>query len=223
MTTTAKIMSYNDGELVLMPQSLINRELLQRQVGEVEIRLNDGRAISSVQRRKTFALIRDISDWYCDTIDYMRSLLMEMYADYAEIEPFSLSDVDMTTARLFIDYLVGLCLQHGVPTRKPLYNMTDDIGSYLYMCLEHKKCAVCGRAAEVHHVDRIGMGNNRDEICHVGMLAVALCREHHEKAHINEAALFEDNHIYGIKLDGYLVNKLGLGVATGGSSDEGRG
>ena len=66
----------------------------------------------------------------------------------------------------------------------------------------------------MHHVDRIGMGRDRKTIVHVGMRAIALCREHHIMAHNNEATLFEKYHIYGIKLDEYLCKKLKLGVAS---------
>jgi len=98
--------------------------------------------------------------------------------------------------------------------RKALYEMTDDIGRYLYMCLEHRHCAVCGKDAVVHHVDCVGMGNNRDDICHVGMHAIALCAVHHDAAHHDEIGLFKAHHVYGIKLDEYLVRILKLGVIT---------
>ena len=47
----------------------------------------------------------------------------------------------------------------------------------------NKRCAVCGRKAELHHVDHVGMGRNRKEICHIGMRALPLCREHHTEIH----------------------------------------
>lgn len=47
---------------------------------------------------------------------------------------------------------------------------------------ERKKCAVCGRKADLHHIDRVGMGRDRDDICHEGLEALPLCREHHQEA-----------------------------------------
>lgn len=87
---------------------------------------------------------------------------------------------------------------------------TDDIGKYLYLCLENRRCAICNQPAEVHHVDRVGMGRDREAIVHVGLNAIALCRRHHEEAHRREKALFADYHIYGIKLDRHLCKVLNL-------------
>ena len=42
---------------------------------------------------------------------------------------------------------------------------------------------MCGRLAELHHVDRVGMGRDRTDICHEGMEALPLCRTHHAQAH----------------------------------------
>lgn len=125
-------------------------------------------------------------------------------------EWFSLSDCDMTTAREFITYLISFCFHWGVPTKDSLLTQTDDIGKYLYLCLENRRCAICNRPAEVHHVDRIGMGMDREKVVHVGLNAIALCRAHHEEAHHRENALFADYHIYGIKLDKHLCKILNL-------------
>jgi hypothetical protein len=69
-------------------------------------------------------------------------------------------------------------------------------------------CAICNKKAEVHHVDVVGMGANRNKIVHLGMRAIALCRKHHNEAHTRGQAFFDDYHVYGIKLDQYLCDKL---------------
>ena len=38
---------------------------------------------------------------------------------------------------------------------------TDDIDTYLIQCIRYRRCCICGRPADIHHVDAIGMGNNR--------------------------------------------------------------
>jgi hypothetical protein len=45
------------------------------------------------------------------------------------------------------------------------------------------RCAVCGKKNELHHVNAVGMGRNRKEICHIGMMVLPLCREHHCEIH----------------------------------------
>ena len=213
MTTLSKIIEYDGTMLVLEPTTLIDRELLQKQVGYVEVRLKDGREISAEQRNKIFAIIRDISLWCGHCPEDLRQYMTWDFICQNECEWFSLSDVDMTTARLFITYLIEFCLIWGVPTKKPLMSHAEDVGRYLYHCLEHQKCCICGDRSEVHHVDRIGMGRNRNEICHVGMLVMALCRKHHDEAHL-DPGFEQKHHVFGIKLDEFLVKKLKLGRGT---------
>ena len=210
MILTAKITGYDGRQLTIEPELPIDRELMQKQVSTVELRLNDGRHISDAQRKKIFAIIGDIAAWNGDVQEVLRRDLTWEFVREQWIEWFSLSDVDMTTAKEFINFLIDFCFRMNVPTRDTLLNRTDDIGKYLYLCLEHRKCAICNDPAEVHHVDRIGMGRDREQIVHEGLKAVALCRRHHDMAHTDEKRLFDRYHIYGIKLDRYLCERLRL-------------
>ena len=210
MIITGRIVRYDGVKLTIVPDEEVSREMLQKQTGAVEIRLDDGRHISADQRKKIFATIRDISLWSGNDPEYLRTFLTWDFLSRQGGEWFSLSDVDMTTARQYLTYLIEFCFTHSVPTRDTLLGRTDDIDKYLYLCLEHRKCAVCNAAADVHHVTRVGMGRDRKTLIHSGMQAVALCREHHTMAHTDERTLFEKHHIYGIKLDDYLCRKLGL-------------
>lgn len=208
--TTAKIVGYDGEILQLKPLGYIDRELLQKQVDIIEIRLVDGREISAEQRRKIFATVRDIAAWSGHEPEYIRQFTEFDFRLQNGLEPFSLSDCDKSTAREFISYLVEFCFNHGVPTRDTLLNRTDDIGKYLYYCLEHRRCAVCNEKADIHHVTAVGMGRDREQIIHAGMEAIALCRKHHQEAHIKGQAFFNEYHIYGIKLDKYLCDILNL-------------
>ena len=211
ITTTAKIIQTDGKYLTIEPSDDIFRDVDRQEIACIELRLDDGRTISAEQRRKIFALIRDISLWSGHEPEELRALMTWNFRLKANIDDFSLSDVDMTTAKNFITYLINFCFAYDVPTKDTLLNLTDDIGKYLYMCLEHRKCAVCNKRAEVHHVDRIGMGRNREHMVHVGLRAVALCRDHHEEVHAtSESEFFDYYHIQGIKLDKYLCKKLSL-------------
>ena len=215
MITSAKITEYDGQKLVVIPSEALEREILRKRIRECEIRLWDGRSISPEQRRKTYAIIRDISQWSGHEPEELKAYFKFNFCSIDGREDFSLSDVDMTTAKEFITYLIEFCFYNNVPTMDSMLDRTDEIGKYLYLCLEYRKCAICNKHAEVHHVDKIGMGSNREEIVHVGLEAVALCREHHQMAHNDEKSLFESNHIYGIKLDEYLCEKLNLNYYAG--------
>nr|WP_325191341.1 putative HNHc nuclease [uncultured Selenomonas sp.] len=152
----------------------------------VGVELVDERHISADQRKKAYVLISYIAAWWGYTpLEAMKEMLKLMFVGEAETlrRSFSLSDCDMTTARLFITYLIDFCLLHGVDVGEPLYQLSEDIPRYVWACLMNKRCAVCGRKAELHHVDAVGMGRNRKEICHIGMRALPLCREHHTEIH----------------------------------------
>ena len=88
----------------------------------------------------------------------------------------------------------------------------DDVADYVYSCLINKRCCICGRAADLHHVERVGMGRSRTEICHEGMEVLPLCREHHTEAHtIPDDAFFERYHLdKGVQLDKTLCRLYGL-------------
>ncbi len=214
MIVTGKILQYDGENLLLSLSSSIERELIKKHIGSVELRLNDGRTISADQRKKIFAIIRDISLMSGHEPEYLKQLMKWDFCSESGYDWFSLSDVDMTTASEFITYLIAFCFNYNVPTRDTLLNRTDDISKYLYLCLEHRKCAICNKKAEVHHVDRIGMGADREKIVHVGLEAIALCHEHHMEAHLREKELFKEFFIYGIKLDEYLCKCLSLNTKS---------
>ena len=78
-----------------------------------------------------------------------------------------------------------------------------DIGKYLYFCIKHKKCCVCGKDGEIHHVDAIGMGNDRRYIDDSGYRKMCLCRTHHTIAHQRGMEAFTAMYkVYGIVVDG---------------------
>lgn len=71
MITSANIVAYDGYNLIVRPRDRIGRELSQKQVNEVEIRIVDGREISAEQRRKIYAVIRDIAFWCGDNPEWI--------------------------------------------------------------------------------------------------------------------------------------------------------
>lgn len=187
---------------------------LQRQgIHEAEIRLVDGRQISPEQRKKVYALLRNLSDYTGYPEGPMKEEMKYAFLEKTGDEYFSLSDTDMTTARHFIDFLVEFCLYWSVPCRDSLLSMAEDIRRYLYLCLYHRKCCICGVEAVIQHCDRIGMGGNRNTMSHIGYEAMALCQTHHDQAHqLGQTQFDESYHVFGIPLDKILVRRLKLGI-----------
>jgi hypothetical protein len=175
--------------------------------------MDDGRRISAEQRGKIYAMVNEIADWMGDypesvkrffKMDFVLNRLQSM-----ERKMFSLSNVDMTTAREFIEFLIEFIISHDVPCREPLWKLQDDSGKYVYSCLMNKKCCICGQAAQLHHVDRIGMGNDRTKVEHVGREALPLCAEHHAEIHnAPEEVFYSKYHLRPVKIDKDIAARL---------------
>lgn len=177
------------------------------------VKYDDGRHISADQRKKAYSILGDIADFTGNPPEWEKELQKYFYIERYGAEYFSLSNCSMSVARDFISYLIDFCFENDIGTRDTsLLDKTDDISRYLYSCLANRKCAVCNKKAEIHHCEgsRIGMGFNRRRIDNVGRSAIPLCRKCHSIAHNDEAGFFEKYHIYGIKLDKYLCDKLKL-------------
>lgn len=188
---------------------------LKRGYEDVEITLLDARPLSDKQRRMCYALLREIADWQGQDIETTKT---ERKLDFTinELERngdrlLSFANAPMSVVAAFQEYLVQFVLVHDIPTKLPLYEYVSDIGHYIHHCLINKKCAVCGKYADLHHIDRVGMGNDREEIIHEGMEAISLCRAHHTEAHNDEREFMELHHFDGgVVLDKTLCKIYGL-------------
>ena len=146
----------DDGEVVItatLPN--IDRALL-RQYKKVEVGFCDGRTLSPEQRRKIYAIFGEIADWIGDEKESVKEQMKWEFVlnrmDKMRKRMFSLSDVDMNTASDFITFLIDFMLEHDIPSRIPLIELCDDVGKYVYACLMNKRCCVCGKHGELHHL-----------------------------------------------------------------------
>lgn len=209
-----------NGMTIYVPYPNVNRAIL-REYREVQVGLPDGRQISPEQRRKAYALMGEIAEWMGELPDYVKRLMKIEFItkrlQALEKEIFSLSNCDVTTAKEFITYLIDFIIEHDVPTQTPLMELCEDIQKYIYACLMHKKCAVCGKKADLHHWDAIGAGRDRTTIYQIGMKVLPLCREHHSVAHTRGRTwLIDDMHLLPIELTKeigkqYKLTKKNLG------------
>ena len=182
---------------------------------EVLVYWQDSRGRTLEQIRKAWALMGEIAEYQGQgKDDVYREQSTAFSLKHLEIlqgELFHLSTATVSTARAFINLLIEIILEYGIPTKEPLYGLCDDIERYVYACLANKKCAVCGKKTELHHYDHVGMGRNRREIDHIGMRAYPLCREHHEEIHlIGERAFDEKYHLVPIAIDQKIAKKYNL-------------
>ena len=194
-------------------------DFVTKQWDEVAVDIPDGRRISPEQRRKIYALMGEIADWAGMATEEVKLTLKHQFItrhlEGLHKELFSLADCDMTTARLFISYLIDFVLEFDVPLHVPLVTMCDDIHKAVYACLKHKKCIICGKSCDLHHVDRVGMGGDRHDMCHIGMEALPLCREHHMEAHQHgDKVLMDKYHLEPVEIDKEIAKVYRLGRAS---------
>lgn len=201
IATTGRVQETQGGVTILT-----HRPGEQRLSDVVTVIWHDSAKISPEQRRKAYALMGEIAAWSGMTPEQVKAIekarYWKQYTKELNDELFSLSDCTMTEARGYINHLVDLILEFEIPTRQPLYENSDDIDHYVYACLMHKKCAVCGQKAELHHVDAIGMGYDRREKPQLGNAVLPLCREHHTHIHTKgNAAFMALYHLNAVPLD----------------------
>lgn len=172
---------------------------------EVDIRLVDKRMITDKQRRFIFALCNEIGYYMGEDTEYIRLLMQQYDANLREIDVCSLSNCTMTYANGLINTIISFCIDKEIPFAKSLiddYGYTFDEKQTYSMALK-RICVICGQRADIHHVDHIGAGNNRNKISHIGKQALPLCRIHHTECHTKG----EDRFIELYHLTPFVIDK----------------
>lgn len=215
----------NDTEIIVtVPNKKIGNMLKDKHIKHAEMRFDDGRHISAEQRKKAYATIRDIADYTGYLPEEQKEWLKYLHISKTGDDYFSLSTCSMDTAREFINTIMEFALENGIPLSEEAVSRTDDIGRYLYFCLKHKRCAICGKPGEIHHEDAIGMGNNRNNLDDGNHRKICLCRVHHTIAHQRGVESFQKMYkVYGIiykeEKNDTIYNSGGTGNKEESSAD----
>ena len=204
-----------DGYFVFVPCTN-HRYVNERCKEGVTVEFHDCCRISTEQRRKAYALLRYIAEWYGGTPTEVAKELTKFVFVGQQVptlaDTFSLSDTTMEIASKYISFLIDFCITNGIPCGEPLWKLCEDMERYVYACTMNHTCAVCGRGSELHHVDRIGMGGNRREAVHLGMRILPLCRKHHMEVHsMGEKEFLAKYHLEPIKADERVCTEYRLG------------
>ena len=210
-----KIVGYNEktGTLSIIAKYPDAVTLLRRGYERCRIELLDDRSISPKQRNFIYKLFRAVSEHTGMSVDDVKDALKLTYreANFIE-EDFSLGDMPMSQAYEFQKFLVRWVIDNDIPCEWRLLDYVDDVEDYVYACLRAKKCCICGKHTDLHHTQRVGMGRDRNEINHIGMRALPLCRVHHEEAHLIGEETFEQRYHLpnGIPIDETICRIYGL-------------
>lgn len=171
---------------------------------EVNVSFVDKRLITEQQRKFIFALCGEISYYLGNEKEYIRLLLQQYNANLRGIEVESLSSCSVTYANGLIDTIIDFCIEKEIPISGEViteHQYQFNKHQVYMMCLK-RICVICGARADIHHVDHIGRGYNRNKISHIGKRALPLCRIHHGECHnIGEEKFIEKYHLVPIVID----------------------
>lgn len=171
---------------------------------DVEISIIDNRQITQAQRNFIFKLCEEFAYYSGEDKEYWRLLLQQFNANIRSIEVESLSKCSVEYANGLIDTIITFAIDNEIPIAK---NILDENAykfdkKQVYALILKRQCVICGQRADVHHIDAVGMGNDRAKISHIGKRAISLCRLHHSEAHtIGNEAFLEKYHLTPVTID----------------------
>ena len=189
----AKIKNYitqDDGTttVVISGVELGNKETLLLDNGlkvEVDVQIVDPFKITSKQRRKIFALVKDIEAHTGQPMDYMRHMFIEYVRTYYGYDKrISLSDCTRTQASQIIEVTLDWIFHNDIPLAYKTSDLLKSDKSFLYWSTVNRNCVICGKPkAELAHYHAVGRGRNRRKINHIDNKVLALCSFHHKEQH----------------------------------------
>lgn len=176
-----------------------------------ELVLPDPRRFTSKQRALYRALLNDIYIATGQGTDLLHDFFKEYYkAEYNKsISTRNDSKTTVSEMNDLINLVLEFMFEYNISFTKGYELLTKTESYFLYACCKYRKCVVCGKRADIHHVDAVGMGNNRQKVDNSWREFMAVCRTHHvEVETIGNQAFFSKYKVKGIKLDDKLIKKL---------------
>ncbi len=189
----------------------------ERGIATGEVRVDDERLITAAQRGLLFALFRDISQHTNGSMtkklveevkeDLKAKFCLDENEDY-----FSLSNTSLQVGREFIDYVLDFTFNQGVPLKFKTFEVAKEWRNWSYLCFRYRECTICRkRHAEVHHLEAVGRGMNRNKVNHSKMPLIMLCRHHHQEAHnLGDETFCRKYHVAGIFVDVATLKALNI-------------
>lgn len=161
-----------------------------------EVEVPDNKKLSIEQRKKIFALCRDIELHWGEPVESLRKRFqseLEIMNGYDEI---SLRDCSMRVARELIELIIAFMFHHQIPMRVETSKLLSGDKAMLYWATVNRNCVLCGKSnADLAHHYAIGRGANRKKMQHYDYEVLALCRRHHQEQHNIGVKSFDEKYI----------------------------
>lgn len=178
------------------------------------VEFEDSRFISPDQRKKIYALFGDIEDYTGYDRYYIKSWLKCAFELEFKVDNISFADGKMSVemAGKFIEFVIEFCFMFDIPFYERQYHMDASNQRILFMYVMNRRCCCCGKPnADIHHIDAIGMGRDRNKHDHTQSRVLSLCRVHHSEAHNLGVKEFMNKYKFvGIKLKEEQLKQIGV-------------
>ena len=192
-------------QYIVSPVTLSHADEMLLDMGEsleVQLSIVDKRYMSDQQRKFIFKL--------CGIVDYeaglekeeFRATMMSIFNNLHGKQLQSLTEYSMSDANKLIDLIITFMIEKEIPFDNQLLNDNEfrfNANHTYQMCFK-RTCVICGRRADLHHVDHIQF--DRKKASHLGKRMLPLCRVHHTEAHtISNEMFIEKYHLTPIVID----------------------
>ncbi len=145
-------------------------------------------------------------------IEEIKAEMKARFCLEAKYQNFSLSNVSMTVAGEFIDYLLDFCFENNIDLTLKPFEISRTVRNYLYICFKNRRCAICNKShAVVHHLDTVGIGRDRNRVDHSKMNLIMVCPTHHAEVHnLGDKAFCDKYYVAGIFVDVATLKALNI-------------
>lgn len=188
----AQIINYKqdiDGMITVLISdvTLENKDFLLLDNGlevECDVIVSDPYKITDKQRRKVFAMVRDIFNHYGQPMDYLRYMFQKQLEFLKGYEPISLSNCSRRQAGELIELILDFIFTYDIPMNKATSDLMSNDKYFIYKSTINRLCVICGTPnSDLAHYQAVGRGRNRLKIEHFGNKVLALCHSHHQEQH----------------------------------------
>ncbi|MDT0722591.1 putative HNHc nuclease [Staphylococcus haemolyticus] len=149
-----------------------------------EVEVPDNKKLSIEQRKKIFAMCRDIELHWGEPVEALRKRFQAELEIMNGYERISLRDCSMRVASELIELIIAFMFHHQIPMRVETSKLLSGDKAMLYWSTVNRNCVICGKPhSDLAHRYAVGKGRNRNKINHFGNQVLALCRSHHNEQH----------------------------------------
>ncbi|MBO1213806.1 hypothetical protein J3T78_04535 [Staphylococcus nepalensis] len=158
-----------------------------------DVTVPDNKLLTNDQRKKIFALCRDIELYWGEPVEALRQRFQTELEIMNGYDRISLRDCTKRVASELIELIVAFMFHHQVPMRVETSELLQGEKAMLYWATVNRNCVICGSpGSDLAHYETVGRGMNRKTMNHYDKHVLALCRKHHNQQHDIGVKSFDD-------------------------------